>query len=309
MSHLADTSARECHGDMNEPTATTIFRVEDARVVFPGGAVGLDGVTLEIRAGERFVIVGESGAGKTTLLRLLVGLGRPTAGRVWLDGGTTGPAAPSELRGPAERAFRRRVQLAGQDARDALDPALPAGAAVAQGYALARPELPKADRLRAARTLLGELALAPDRIDAPPSRLSGGQCRRVVVARALAALGFVPGESEGEAGPGRSGASGALLLDEPTAGLDPDRAAALLATLESARRARSLALVIVTHDLAVARRVADRLVVMQAGRAVAAGSREELFAGDGSFVSEAPYARALSASLAERDRALSAWKA
>jgi iron complex transport system ATP-binding protein len=198
------------------------------------GRTVLDGVSLAIAPGELVSLVGPNGAGKSTLLRVLAGLIRPQAGSVTLNG-----AALAEL---APRARARHVAWLEQGARAAW------GMTVREVAGLGR--LPHGDAaeapVAAALASVGLDHMADRRID----RLSGGEARRAMIARVLATGPEV------------------MLLDEPCADLDPAQGFAVMRLLrEEARSGR--AVVTVLHDLALAARYADRMVLLEAGRLVA----------------------------------------
>ncbi len=210
------------------------LRAEGLRVVRPDGRVVLDGVDLDVLAGEALALVGPSGAGKTTLLRLLDDLEAPTAGRVLLDGVPVTEIPPAAL--------RRRVGYVAQVPRSL---ASAVADELAFGPRLAGREPPRAELADA----LAGVGLPAATLERPMERLSQGEQQRVAIARALVLRPEV------------------LLLDEPTSALDPAAAQSLLALLAALRRsARGLTLVVVTHGLEQARQLADRIALLQAGR-------------------------------------------
>jgi iron complex transport system ATP-binding protein len=205
-------------------------------VVARGGVRVLDGLDLLVRAGTLTALAGPNGAGKTTLLAALAGLVDPDAGQVTLGG------TPLRSLARAERA--RRIAWLEQGARAAW------GLTVRELVALGR--LPHGDRgegeVAAAIAACGLERLADRRVD----RLSGGEARRAMLARVLATGAEV------------------LLLDEPAADLDPAQGFALMRLLK-AQAAAGRAIVVVLHDLALACRFADRIVLLATGRIEADG--------------------------------------
>jgi peptide/nickel transport system ATP-binding protein len=195
----------------------------------------LHGVDLSLRQGESVALVGESGSGKSTLLRIAAGLDRSTEGTV-------------------EMASDVRPQLIFQDARASLTPWLSVGAQIAERVAL-----PKAERAQRISQLLEQVGLDPAVAAAKPRQLSGGQCQRAAIARALASNPRV------------------LLCDEPVSALDATLAAQVVELLDQLRRTTGVALLLVTHDLAVAKRIAGRVAVMTDGRIVEEGSVHSVF--------------------------------
>ncbi|MFJ3671411.1 ATP-binding cassette domain-containing protein [Streptomyces sp. NPDC090106] len=200
----------------------------------------LRGVDLDIAQGEAVALVGESGCGKSTLLRIVAGLERATSGEVSVAGGTP--------------------QMVFQDAGSSLTPWLTVGEMLEERLALAAGALGR-DRRRAAVTdVLATVGLPADTADARGDELSGGQRQRAAIARAV----VVPPR--------------VLLCDEPTSALDVTLAATVLDLLGRLRRELGMSVLFVTHDLAAARLVADRIAVMHAGRVVEAGPTERVCA-------------------------------
>jgi len=226
-----------------------------------GSAV--DGVSLAVARGETLGLVGESGSGKSTLARLALGLLAPDSGTVCFDGHD-----PHRLRGRAARAVRARLQFVPQHPSGSLNPALRAGTAVT--FALAALGAPRAERAERTAELFQQVGLEPALARRYPRELSGGQLQRVAVARALAT------------GPEL------VVLDEPTSALDRRVQAQLLDLLTDLQQATSAAYVFISHDLAVVRRLADRVSVLRHGRVVEQGPTEQLWTAP-----EHPYTRAL----------------
>lgn len=207
-------------------------------------------VDVSIHPGEIVALVGESGSGKTTVSRVLCRLIQADQGTLHLDG--TEPYVDEPKR--VSKAFRRRVQMIFQDPFGSLNPAHTIA------YHLERPLLLHGRATRAtlrqtALELLEEVGLTPanDYLDRHPHELSGGQRQRVAIARALA--------TEPEY----------LLADEPTSMLDVATRRAILDLLRSLATTRQLGVLFVTHDLLSARHLADRTLVMYAGRIVERG--------------------------------------
>ena len=215
-----------------------------------GGRVALAGVSLRLAPGELTAVVGPNGAGKSTLLRALNGAVEISSGEVMLDG------AP--LRALARRTIARRVAVVAQEAElrfpvTVLEYVL--GGRFAWAHASAW-GWETADDLRAARAALRETDLwdyAARRMD----ELSGGERQRAVLARALAT------------------GAGNLLLDEPTANLDLAHQASLLSLVRARCDRAGAAALVVTHDLNLAAEYADSIVLVKAGRVVAAGPPRE----------------------------------
>ncbi len=197
----------------------------------------VDGVDLDIAAGEALAIVGESGSGKSTLLRIVAGLEKPTSGTVTL----TGSGGP---------------QMVFQDAGSSLTPWLSIGETLGErlrGLKLSRSEV----RGRVTEALAA-VDLPPEVAKARPGELSGGQRQRVGLARAT----MIP--------------PAVLLCDEPTSALDASLAKSVLALIRDLRARIGMTVLFVTHDLAVARLMGDRIAVMQSGRIVELGPAEQV---------------------------------
>ncbi len=218
-----------------------------------GSVYGCRDVCLELDRGEILGIVGESGSGKSTVLSCLNLDRAPTAGRILLDG--------DDVAG-AQGARRRRLRAADlgivyQTPQQGLDLALSAGGNAA-GRLLAL-DWRRYDEVRGRALAHHEsVELAPSRIDDPTLTFSGGMRQRVQLAKALISTPKL------------------LLLDEPTSGLDVSVQARILDLIRRIRREAELAMVIVSHDLAVIRMLAERVLVMQAGRVIESGLTDQV---------------------------------
>ena len=214
----------------------------------------LDHVTLEVHRGTSLGVVGESGSGKTTLVRSVLGLLRPTSGSVLFDGSEVGDMSGRQL-----RAMRRRVGMVFQNPVMALNPRMTVEECVAEPLRvhtrLRGPELS-----RAVGEAMEAVALPEGYRTRLPHQLSGGQCQRVGIARALAT------------GPEL------LILDEPTSALDVSVQAQILNLLTDLRTERDLTYVMISHSLDVVRYLSDRVVVMLEGRIVEEGAAADVLA-------------------------------
>lgn len=206
---------------------------------------------LALAPGGALGIVGESGSGKTTLARILLGLERSDAGAVELDG------API---GRRDRSFRRRIQPVFQNPHTSFDPMRTVGWSILEPARTLGPRRPRTEREARLESLLADVGLDPALARRRPHELSGGQLQRAAIARALSVEPEV------------------LVCDEAVSALDVTVQATVLDLLARLRRERGLALLLITHDLAVVEDVCDQVVVMQGGRVVEAGATAEVFA-------------------------------
>ncbi|GAA1900636.1 amino acid ABC transporter ATP-binding protein [Williamsia serinedens] len=232
-------------------TAPVVLDVRGVGKSFDG-VRALSDVSLQVRQGEVVAIIGPSGSGKSTLLRTINHLQPPTEGFVTVHGELIGlRRGRNALHRLSENEIRRqRSRIGFVFQAFNLFPHLTALENVAEAPVSARGVEKDAAR-RAAEEFLGRVGLS-DRLDAYPRQLSGGQQQRVAIARALALDPEL------------------ILFDEPTSALDPELVDEVLAVIgDLARAGRTL--VIVTHEIAFARRVADRIVFMDAGRNVEEG--------------------------------------
>ncbi|WP_376091813.1 oligopeptide/dipeptide ABC transporter ATP-binding protein [Roseomonas sp. CCTCC AB2023176] len=229
----------------------------------------VEGVTLALRPGAAFGIVGESGCGKTTTARMLLRLEEPTAGRVLF-----GDQDVTRLEGAALRPFRAAVQLVFQNPFDAINPRFTIRRALTEPLRnLGIPTAEHADRVAAAMARV-RLTPADAYLDRYPHELSGGQLQRAVLARAL-----VPGPR-------------AIVADEPVSMLDVSVRAGVLNLLREARDALGLAALYISHDLALIRYVCETTAVMYLGSVVEDGPTAEIVAAPAH-----PYTRALVAAV------------
>jgi peptide/nickel transport system ATP-binding protein len=255
----------------------SILEVKDLEVSFAvgsmlnrGALLGVAGVSFDVKAGETFALVGESGSGKTTLARAVNGLQQISAGSVTFDGQRIDGLGVREM-----KPLRRTMSMMFQDPIGSLSPRMKVGDLVTEAY---RIHGVKADMKVETERLLSLVGLNMDFADRFPHQLSGGQARRVGVARAIALDPKL------------------VIADEPTAGLDVSVQGEVLNLLNDLRERLGLAMIIITHNLHVVHHVADRMAVMYLGRFIESGPTEEVFAAPAH-----PYTAALLSATPEPD--------
>jgi oligopeptide/dipeptide ABC transporter ATP-binding protein len=254
-----------------------LLSARDLHVTFPGrhgrpDAKGVDGVDIDVAAGEIVALVGESGCGKTTLARTLLGLEKPSGGQVTYNG------LPLDYSARGLREYRRQVQLILQDPSGSLNPRQSVYESVAEGIRI-HDLVARHKEAGEAVTEIDLVAKALSRAGMrPPERfflsfpheLSGGQRQRVVIAGALALEPDV------------------LIADEPVSSLDASIRGEILALMLKLRDDLGLSVLVVTHDLGLTWNIADRIAVMYLGRIVEVGATEEVLGSP-----KHPYTRAL----------------
>lgn len=229
-----------------------------------GHVKAVDDISFEIRAGETLGLVGESGCGKTTTSRMILNLEEPTAGRILLEGEPI-----HGLQGPALAAYRAKVQAVFQDPWSSLDPRMKVGRTIAEALIVNRWG-DSAGIAQRVRELLLQVGLRPEQAEQYPHEFSGGQRQRVALAAALASRPRL------------------IVLDEPVSALDVSIRAQMMNLLKDIQAQDGVAYLLVAHDLATVRHMADHTVVMYLGKIVERAPTEALFADV-----RHPYTRAL----------------
>lgn len=228
--------------------AEPVLSVRDVVVSYNGRRV-LDGINLDIRRGETMVLLGGSGSGKSTLLRQIIGLERPQSGQVLVNGVDLANCTPGEL-----KRVRRSIGVAFQNA------ALFNSMSVEDNVALPLREHTQLAESTIRLMTWMKLAVVglQESGSLSPQALSGGMKKRAAVARAISLDPEL------------------LIFDEPSAGLDPIVAAELDELILGLKRAFNMTVIVVTHEMASAFRIADRMAMLYKGTLIAVGSKEEL---------------------------------
>jgi oligopeptide/dipeptide ABC transporter ATP-binding protein len=243
-----------------EPPALTIsdlsvqFSVHRGWFGHSGTLRAVDDVSLDLRAGEALGVVGESGCGKSTLARAALLLQRPTAGQiVWL-GRPLESLAVRDL-----KPLRRDLQIVFQDPLASLDPRMTVGEIVEEPLRVHRRDLGAEGRARAVAEMLVRVGIAPDLMNRYPHEFSGGQCQRIGIARAMILKPRL------------------LVCDEPVSALDVSIQEQIVTLLADLKREYGMCTLFVSHNLAVVRRLCERVLVLYLGRMMEMGSAEQLY--------------------------------
>jgi len=239
-----------------------ILQVRDLSKTFPvrggvisrivGGVKAVEGVSLDIRRGEVFGLVGESGCGKTTLGRMILRLIEPSRGQIFFDG-----TEITELDRNRMRVFRKRMQIIFQDPFGSLNPRKTIGSIVGEPLRIAG--LPGSEVREKLDEMIALVGLPQDSPGRYPHEFSGGQRQRIGIARAL----ILHPEF--------------LLADEPVSALDVSIQAQILNLLMELKGHLSFTVMFISHDLRVVRSICDRVAVMYLGRMVEEGKVEDLY--------------------------------
>jgi oligopeptide transport system ATP-binding protein len=230
-----------------------LIRIEDLRVYFPinkglifrrraGWTKAVNGLTVSIRKGETFGLVGESGCGKSTTALALLRLNVPATGRIYFDGRDLNALGDDEL-----RRMRRRMQIIFQDPYTSLNPRMTVGNIIGEPIEV-HEKLSGRAKYDRVRELLEVVGLNPDYIKRYPFQFSGGQRQRIGIARAIAVNPDF------------------IVCDEPISALDVSIQAQIINLLERIQKSFGLTYLFIAHDLAVVRHIADRVGVMYLGK-------------------------------------------
>ena len=242
-----------------------ILSVRDLRVHFPhrvaGGLFGrltplkaIDGVDFDIMPGETLGIVGESGCGKSTLGRAVLQLIRPTGGSViWMG---------EEIAGLGTRRMRprrREMQIIFQDPLASLDPRMTIGQIVGEPLRTFNPGMPREESRTRVKDMLAKVGLSPQMINRYPHEFSGGQCQRIGVARAMILKPRL------------------IVCDEPVSALDVSIQGQIINLLMELQNEFGVALIFISHNLAVVRHISHRIMVLYLGRVMELADRDTLY--------------------------------
>ena len=233
--------------------------VENLRKTYENHMV-LNGINLSVNRGETLAVLGRSGTGKSVLLRLIIGLEKPDSGSIRIHGQNIAGLALDRM-----GEIRKKMGFLFQQA--ALYDSLTVAGNVAFPLVHHRREMPRSEREERVRQLLAEVGMEDD-LQKMPSDISGGMQKRVGLARALALEPEI------------------LLLDEPTAGLDPISSGEIDDLILKLQRERQMASIVVTHDLHSARTIANRLALLDKGNVVIEGTFEDLQQSEIGFVQD-----------------------
>ncbi len=262
LAALAALRAEQATGQAGE----LLLEVRDIKVHFPirsgvlidrivGYVYAVDGVSLSVRRGETYGLVGESGCGKTTLGRGILRLVEPTAGQVLFDG-----VDIAKLSKPDMRVARRRMQMVFQDPMSSLDPRQSVQSILVEGMRAHGLDTSTASTNKRLRELLGAVGLPSTALRKFPHEFSGGQRQRIGVARALTVNPEL------------------IVADEPVSALDVSVQAQVINLLEDLQESLGLTYIVIAHDLAVVKHISDRVGVMYLGSMVEEAASAELYA-------------------------------
>ena len=250
--------AEEFKTDPNEPIirledVTVTFKTRTGSILHPNKIQALKGVSLSLMPGETIGLVGESGCGKSTTANVMIGLQKPTTGKVYFKGVDVTNRSAAD-----RRRIGRVISVVFQDPATALN------ARMSIHDQLLDPMLvhkigDKESREKRVYELIEQVGLPVSVMDALPGQLSGGQRQRVAIARALSLQ------------------PDAIIADEPTSALDVSVRAQILNLLMDLKKDLGLAMVFISHDIQTVRYISDQIIVMNHGQAVERGTAEQIF--------------------------------
>ena len=225
----------------------------------------VQGVSFDLAAGETLGVVGESGCGKSTLGRAVLGLITASGGRVVWDGRDIAEGTRAE-----RRWLRRAMTVIFQDPLASLNPRMTVGAIVREPLDIFEPTLAESERRRRVAEALRRVGLPENAVERYPHQFSGGQCQRIGIARAIILKPRM------------------IVCDEAVSALDVSVQAQIVTLLDDLRREEGVALLFISHNLAVVRQISDRVMVLYLGKVMEIADRGSLYAAPAH-----PYTRAL----------------
>lgn len=232
-----------------------LLQVRHLKKIFPrqegGEIIAVDDVSFTLSAGEKLAIIGESGSGKTTVARMIARLISPTAGRIFLAGEEITQAKGKQLK----KAYTK-MQMVFQNPVDSFDPRCTLGDGISESLINYGRRREQANKIT--ENLLAHCGLTADFADRYPHEVSGGQCQRAAIARALAIEPQL------------------VILDEATSALDVTVQAEVLSLLDRLQQERGIAYLFICHDIALVQDFCDRVIVMHNGRIVEEGTPDEV---------------------------------
>ena len=233
-------------------SAEPLLSIKDLKVHFPSGGSllsapkplkAVDGVSFDVYPGETLGIVGESGSGKSTIGRAVLQLIKPTAGRVaWLGNNIAGLSRQQMM------PYRREMQIVFQDPLASLNPRMTAGDIIAEPLDTFEPNLSADERKKRVQQIMDQVGLLPQMINRYPHEFSGGQNQRIGIARAMILKPKL------------------IVADEPVSSLDVSIRAQIINLLADLQKEMGVALIFISHDLAVVRHVSHRVLVLYLGK-------------------------------------------
>ena len=250
--------AEEFKTDPNEPIirledVTVAFKTRTGSILHPNKIQALKGVSLSLMPGETIGLVGESGCGKSTTANVMIGLQKPTTGKVYFKGVDVTNRTAAD-----RRRIGRVISVVFQDPATALNARMSIQDQQLDPM-LVHKIGDKESREKRVYELIEQVGLPVSVMDALPGQLSGGQRQRVAIARALSLQ------------------PDAIIADEPTSALDVSVRAQILNLLMDLKKDLGLAMVFISHDIQTVRYISDRIIVMNGGRPVEEGTAEQVF--------------------------------
>ncbi len=270
-----------------ETDEENLLTVKDLKMYFPvfGGVFStqvatvkaVDGVSFKVKKGETIGVVGESGCGKTTLGRAIIGLYKPTAGKVIFNG-QTGAVDLARLDRGEFKPYRKDIQMIFQDPYASLNPRMSVGEIIREPMDIHNPEMSEREKLDKVKWLLNKCGLREEQSARYPHEFSGGQRQRVGIARALATNPEI------------------IIADEPVSALDVSIQAQVINLMMDLQEEFGLTYIFIAHDLAIVKHISTRIAVMYLGNLVEIGDADEVYNN-----AKHPYSRALLSAVPQPD--------